>query len=81
MATIQSKDYGETEDRLTKDPIVIAMAEDLKGLPFHSHGWLHEDDSPTFSFMQLVNGEYRKRGGQDGGHIGAIAVAILRLVK
>ena len=35
---------------------------------------------PRHEFMLAANDEYRKRGGTDSGHIGAIAIAILALL-
>ena len=77
MATIRAKHYGETEERLTKDPIVIEMANEL---PMEIlKDFLHESGSPNSDLMMRANHEYRERGGEDGGHIGAIAHAILMI--
>jgi len=78
MSVIRSKDYDETEQRLTVDPIVIAMALGLTGAPRAS--LTHDDGTPRFEFMTAANREYRTRGGTDGGHIGAVAAALLTLV-
>ena len=79
MATIRSKQYGEDEARLAKDPIVIAMAAELPRDGFLGR-YLHDNGEPTFSFMMLANEEYRKRGGGgDAMHIGCIAHAILKI--
>ena len=78
MATIRSKQYGEDEARLAKDPIVVAMAAELPRDGFRGRS-LHDSGEPTFSFMMLANEEYRKRGGKDGAHIGCIAHAILKI--
>ncbi|AGM61600.1 hypothetical protein SEA_SOILDRAGON_85 [Mycobacterium phage SoilDragon] len=79
MAVIEAKHYEETRQRLTKDPIVIALSEEIRGLPREQ--MVHEDsDTPRFEFMQAANREYRRRGGTDGGHIGAIAEAIIRIL-
>lgn len=78
MTVIKAAHYVETETRLQRDPIVLALTVDLYHAPEHvMEGFVHEDGSPNFRFMQVVNAEYRKRGGTDGGHIGAIANAIL----
>jgi hypothetical protein len=82
---IEAGHYEETRQRLTKDPIVIAMANELKGKVPRSE-LVHNDDpndprpTPRFDFMMKANAEYRDRGGTDGGHMGAIAEAILRLI-
>lgn len=80
MATvIKAKHYGETEERLAQDPIVIAMAHGLADVPREQ--LVHEDgESPRFEFMQSANSEYRSRGGEDGGHIGAVAHALLKVL-
>jgi hypothetical protein len=83
MATvIRSKDYDIIEERLAQDPIVIAMAHGLADVPrkelvsVDSDG----DEVPRFEFMMSANKEYRERGGSDGGHIGAVAHALLRVL-
>lgn len=84
MTAIESEDYEVIRQRLVKDPIVIAMAKGLANVD--KHELVHNDDpndprpTPRFEFMMASNKEYRKRGGKDGGHIGAIAEALLRLI-
>ncbi|AGK86115.1 hypothetical protein SEA_KERBEROS_88 [Mycobacterium phage Kerberos] len=81
MAVIQSKEYGETEARLQHDPIVVAMSVEMSGAPEHiKASWTHDNGEPNFQFMQIANREYARRGGKDGGHIGAIAKALLKNV-
>ena len=80
MATIRAAHYGETEERLTKDPIVIAMASDLPWNELKER-FTHESGEPTFDFMMRANQTYRDRGGKDGGHIGAIATAIIMIIE
>jgi hypothetical protein len=79
MAVIRAAHYGETEARLMEDPIVIAMAMGLADVPrkelAHDGG-----ETPRFEFTQSANAEYRARGGQDGGHIGAVSAALLKLL-
>lgn len=85
MSVIQAAHYGETERRLAKDPIVIAMAKGLADVPRDQLVHDGADDrtvgtgqpTPRFEFMQSANAEYRERGGKDGGHIGAVAHALL----
>ena len=78
MATIKAKHYGVDEARLAEDPIVVAMAAEIPRDGFRGR-YLHDNGQPTFQFMMLANGEYRKRGGTDGAHIGCIAHAILNI--
>jgi hypothetical protein len=80
MAVIRAAHYGEVEARLMKDPIVIAMAKGLAGVPVDQMVHPGFDGTPRFEFMQAANREYRERGGQDGGHIGAVAHALLNLL-
>ncbi|AYD87113.1 hypothetical protein SEA_NICOLETERA_86 [Mycobacterium phage NicoleTera] len=79
MTVIKAAHYGETEARLQRDPIVVAMSVEMTGAPDKiKASWTHDDGKqPTFEFMQMANGEYRRRGGTDGGHIGAVAHALL----
>ena len=85
MAVIKAAHYGETEARLTQDPIVIAMAKGLADVPrgqlVHERAVIGGNEvTPRFEFMQSANAEYRQRGGTDGGHIGAVAHALLNLL-
>jgi hypothetical protein len=78
VPTLRAKHYDETESRLASDPIVLEMARGLVTVPRDQMA--HEDGSPRFEFMQAANAQYRKMGGCDGGHIGAVASALLRVV-
>lgn len=81
MPTIRAAHYGETEERLTHDPIVIAMASEIpEAMVTVENNMIHESGQPTSGFMNTCNAEYRRRGGTDGGHIGAVAHAILMLM-
>jgi hypothetical protein len=82
MAMIRAKEYGETEERLTKDPIVIEMAHGLADTPREQlvHEADEDGEQPRFEFMMAANKEYRERGGTDGGHIGAVATALLKVL-
>lgn len=76
---IESGDYEEARQRLMKDPIVRAMSKGLKGVKREE--LVHEgSDTPRFEFMMAANKEYQSRGGKDGGHMGAVAEALLRLI-
>lgn len=81
-AIIKAAHYDETEAALALDPIVIAMAHGLNGVPRSELVHIDEDGDeggPRFEFMQSANSEYRERGGLGGGHIGAVASALLKL--
>jgi hypothetical protein len=76
---IAAPSYAETEARLRDDPIVRAMAEGVRSMDRDELA--HPDGGgPRQEFMTAANDEYRKRGGKDGGHMGAIANAILSLL-
>ncbi|EKF22979.1 hypothetical protein C731_2982 [Mycolicibacterium hassiacum DSM 44199] len=79
MTVIQDSSYNEVETRLQRDLIVVAMSIEMLQAPADVRkAWTHDDGGPTFEFMQMANREYRRRGGTDGGHIGAIANALLK---
>lgn len=81
---IQAAHYAETEKRLADDPIVVALAADvIAGVAQGSVSldmFRHDSGTPRHGFMGNANAEYRRRGGTDGGHIGAVANAILAVV-
>lgn len=85
---MEAKHYQETRDRLKRDPIVLNMAVELnqgaEAAPIREaflSEFYHEDGTPTAWFMNAANAEYQKRGGKDGGHLGAIAEAMWILIK
>lgn len=80
MTTIKAAHYDETEIRLMADPIIVDMAGGLKGVPRDQLMHTGPENTPRFEFMMRANEEYRSRGGTDGGHIGAVARALLRLL-
>lgn len=78
---IEAAHYGETRRALMADPIIVAMAEELEGLPWHKD-LCHEDrTTPRFEFMMGALDEYKRRGGTIGSHIGGPAEAILALLR
>lgn len=81
MAVIEAAHYQETRERLTKDPIVIAMAVTMTPEIIAEETHDEEGKSPKFGFMLAANEEYARRGGTDGGHIGAVAEALAMIVK
>lgn len=78
MAVIESADYAENRKALQADPIVTSLTIELYHAPDKvMAGFVHDDGSPNFEFMQAVNREYAKRGGTANESIGAVAHAIL----
>jgi hypothetical protein len=76
---LESPDYEETRQRMMWDPIVIAMAKGLRDVPRDQMAW-DGGNTPRHEFMLAANAEYRSRGGTDGGHLGAVPEALIRLV-
>jgi len=70
---------AEIERRLMDDPIVRDMAEGVRAM--NPAELAHGSGKPRHAFMLAANDEYRNRGGTDGGHLGAIANAILALLN
>ncbi len=64
---IESDDYRDEEARLKSDPIVIALADEVRG---------SGTDLSNSGFMNAVNREYHARGGNDNFSIGGVARAI-----
>jgi hypothetical protein len=83
IAVIESPEYEATRQRLVEDPIVKALAAELSSGIAEGHttkaDMLHDDGAPRFEMMQRCNAEYARRGGVAGGHIGAVAEAIVRI--
>lgn len=82
-AVIESPEYEATRQRLVDDPIVQALADELTAGIAEGHtsksALVHDDGAPRFEMMQRCNAEYARRGGVAGGHIGAVAEAIIRI--
>lgn len=73
-----SKQVDEVS-KLVKDPIVIAMADEI---PMEElEGWSHDGEVPSFEFIMVCNSEYRWRGGKDEERVGSVALAILKIKK
>jgi len=77
---IEAGHYEEARRRLMQDSIVIGMADEMRG-NIALDKVRHDSGSPRFGFMQAANAEYAKRGGKDGGHLGGVAEALLRLLE
>jgi hypothetical protein len=78
--SIEAEHYGQTRRALQADPIIGAMAAELRGMP--AGQLVHEESgTPRHEFMMGALREYQRRGGQIGTHIGGPAEAILALLK
>lgn len=78
---IEARHYQETRNRLKQDPIVLELASELWAgmVGLQEEEFYHEDGTPTAWFMGAATAEYRRRGGEDGGHLGAVAEALWAL--
>lgn len=73
---------ADAEAKLSRDPIVMAMAQKFADTPrselMDRHG------KPSMKFMTSANAEFVKRGGSDGfadrRHQGAVASALLKIL-
>lgn len=81
MAAIEADHYREEEAALRADPIIKAMAAEIKeGLDAGAvtmDEFVHETGTPKHGFMGGAGAEYRKRGGEKGRSIGGPARAVL----
>lgn len=79
---IRARHYEDAVMRLVQNPTVQDMAVEIKSVDKIRH-FLHEDGSPRCEFMMAANNEFSRRGGDAEGsyHIGAIAEAILKLLR
>jgi len=77
MTVIEGAQYETTRRELMEDPLIQQMAQSIpiEALPLITH----EDGTPHLDFMIKANRRYRDLGGTRGGHIGAVAEAILRI--
>ena len=78
MATLVAEHYGQEVAALVKDPIIVAMAVGLKGVP--KDELAHADGTPRFTFMLAANKEFASRGGKGAGSMGSVARALLALL-
>ena len=80
MPTIEAPHYEQARQRLAGDPVVKAMAEEIRGVDLSKLA--HDDGTPRADFMHRANDEYYRRAGRPAGaHIGAVAEAVIRLLK
>lgn len=77
--TTRAAHYAETERRLQQDPLVQQMAIDIGVSGDPKSTFAHDNGTPRHEFMLASNERYRELGGTDGGHLGAIANAVLAL--
>lgn len=81
---IESDKYREEEATLKADPIIVAMAAEIReGIDAGAVkiSDFAKDGSAVFGFMSDAGDEYRKRGGTKAESIGGPARAILALLK
>jgi hypothetical protein len=77
---IEAAHYREAREKLMSDPIIRDMVVGLANEPLDR--LQHADsETPRFEFMQAANREYESRGGTIKAHIGAVAEALLILLK
>lgn len=76
---LRATHYAETEQRLKTDPVIQQMAQEVQRSGEPQSQFAHENGTPRHGFMCSANERYRALGGTDGGHLGAIATAVLAL--
>lgn len=74
-SVIESDDYRKEEEVLKADPIVIAMADEIRNLAPSMR-----PDMTGHDFMGRANDEYTRQGGTNHRSIGGVARAIRALV-
>lgn len=77
---IEAAHYKQARRTLQNDPIIRDMAAGLAGEPLDTIQH-RGSETPRFDFMQASNREYEKRGGTFKAHFGAVAEAILLVLK
>jgi hypothetical protein len=87
---IEHPAYIATRERLMKDDMVqimcLELAAGVESDEIPMADLVNPNGSPTFRFINLANRTYRARCNRagvvpDGGHVGAVAEAILMLWK
>lgn len=76
---IESDDYRKEEAELKADPIVQAMAKEVKNVPREK--LCDIEGQPKLGFALRALDEYKKRGGVQAKTIGSVARAIMALNK
>lgn len=62
MSVIESDEYRKARKALSEDPILIAMAEEIRSVDRNEIMW--EDGTPRNHFMMGALREYESRGGK-----------------
>jgi hypothetical protein len=80
MTALHTNHLEDAVQALRKDPVVIAMARGLHGVPREEI--TSPDGGPTSAFMNVANDEYNRRGGKYEGPkpVGAVGRAVLSLL-
>jgi hypothetical protein len=82
---IESDKYRDEERELKADPIIRALAAEVReGLDAEAvtrDEFTHDSGTATFTFMQGASAEYRDRGGTKARTIGGPARAVLALLE
>lgn len=79
---IESDRYRRTREALKQDPIVQAMAREMRDAwDASSEEFVDGTGSPRMWLMSSSNREYAERGGTLSGHIGAVAEAVVALLR
>lgn len=84
--TIVSDEHRKIEEKLREEPQVASITSDLlyaleQGRHLDKATLWHDDGTPKFGFMQMVNQRYADLGGTTGAHIGAVANAVTTNLK
>jgi hypothetical protein len=78
MAVLEADHYRVEIETLMADPIVVALADEVRRADAAAGGPVLRLDS--HEVMGRVNEEYRRRGGTESRSIGGVARAVARLV-
>lgn len=71
---IVSAKYRETVDALKRDPIILTMADEIRGT-------VSASDLASYDFMTAALREYNARGGKISTHIGGPSEAVRELLS
>lgn len=80
---LEAEHYREVRNKLADDPIVLAMAEEIRFMwedPAQRKTLVYSNHAPRHELMDRANDEYRERGGTvTEKHIGAVAEALVMI--